>query len=64
MVENMVTFKQSIKAINDASNDTRLTIVERGFYKWISTQNRHRHLFIHNNHSFNPSLKIDQKHKR
>ena len=61
----MVTFKQSIKAINDASNDTRLTIVERGFYKWISTQNRHRHLFIFQKSYFHPiSFKIDQKHKR
>ena len=61
----MVTFKQSIKAINDASNDTRLTIVERGFYKWLSTQNRHRHLFIFKKPwRGSISFKINQKYKR
>lgn len=63
MVENM-TGKAQIKAINEAVYDTRLTMVERKFYKWISTQNRHRHLFLSFRWGVGHSLKIDQKHKR
>jgi hypothetical protein len=61
-----MTFKQSIKAINEASYDTHLTMAERSLYKWISTQNKHRHLFIqHLRKSWGTVfLKIDQKHKR
>jgi hypothetical protein len=41
-----LSIKQQIRAINNAVYDTQLTMVERKFYKWLSTQNRHRHLFV------------------
>lgn len=59
-----LSIKQQIKAINDASDDTRLTMVERKFYKWISTQNKHRHLFLVIPNWKEKWFKIDQKCKR
>lgn len=63
-----MTFKQSIKAINEAVWDTRLSMNERHLYKWLKTQNKHRHLFYiflrRTSNWNNVSLKINQKHKR
>jgi hypothetical protein len=60
-----LTFKQQINSINDASDDTRLTSSERDLYKWLSTQDRHRHVFQHYiKGQWNTFLKIDQKRKR
>lgn len=60
-----MTIKQSIKAINEAVYDTQLSMNERHFYKWIKTQNRHRHLFYKTKRGiWGITLCIDQKHKR
>jgi len=64
-----LTYIQQLRAINDAVYNTQLTASERRFYKWISTQDRHKHLFpfflrrrISNWDDV--SLRINQKHKR
>jgi hypothetical protein len=60
-----LTYIQQLRAINDAVYNTQLTTSERRFYKWISTQDRHRHVFQHYiKGQWNTLLKIDQKHKR
>lgn len=60
-----LTFKQQIKAINDASSDTHLTSSERNLYKWLSTQEKHKHMFIFKKFWWQQVLfRIDQKHKR
>jgi len=42
--KNKLTFKQQLRAINEAVYDIQLTMNERKFYKWLSTQNKHKHL--------------------
>lgn len=59
-----LTFIQQLKAINDAIYDIQLTSNERRFYKWISTQNKHKHIFrCYVKSQWNPFLRINQKHK-
>lgn len=65
MGQKKLTYIQQLRAINDAIYDTRLTKSERWFYKWLSTQDRHRHVFQHRiKGQWNTLLKIDQKRKR
>ena len=62
MGQKKLTYIQQLRAINDAIYDTRLTKSERWFYKWLSTQDRHRHVFQHHiKGQWNTLLKIDQK---
>jgi len=60
-----LTYIEQLRAINDAVYNTQLTTSERRFYKWISTQDRHRHVFPHYvKGPLSTLLKINQKHKR
>jgi hypothetical protein len=60
--------KQARNAIKKATYNTQLSMNERYFYRWIETQDRHRHVFClpirHMGTIWNVSLQIDQKHKR
>lgn len=55
---------QQIRAINEAVYDTQLTMNERKFYKWLSTQNRHKHILFFTPDWRKKWLQIDQKCKR
>jgi hypothetical protein len=58
-----LTFRQQIQAINKAIYDTQLTVNERKFYNWLSTQHKHKHVFYIKSW-WETLLKINQKHKR
>jgi len=59
-----ITHKRQIRLINEAIYDTRLTMVERKFYKWISTQNKHKHVFFFSKRWNENWLRINQKYKK
>ena len=60
-----LTYKEKLRAIYDAVWDTQLTINERKFYIWLTTQDRHHHVFQHYiRGQWNTILKINQKRKK
>ena len=68
MVKTMRSLKQAVNAIKKATYDTQLSTNERYFYRWITTQHKHRHIFClpirHVGVVWNVLLQIDQKRKR
>lgn len=40
----IMTLRQKFKAIREAVYDTQLSMSERKLYKWIVTQEKHKHL--------------------
>lgn len=59
-----LTYKQQLRAINEAVYDIQLTMNERKFYNWISTQYRHKHVLFFTPNWREKWLRIDQKRKR
>lgn len=59
-----MSWKQQIKVLNNSISNNLMTPNEKAFYKWISTQNRHGHLFFFSKNWGNKWFKIDQKKKR
>lgn len=59
--KNKLTFKQQLRAINEAVYDIQLTMNERSFYRWISTRNRHKQISCLYTKNWNVSIKISYK---
>ena len=55
-----MTHKQQIRAIKEAVYNSKLSMNERKLYKWITTQDRHKHLKIRGASYRYPHLYIKQ----
>lgn len=68
MVENKcmkhcLNIKQQLRAINNSTHDTRLSISERKLYQWLNTQLRHKNLRTYNNSWRDWKLCVFKKNK-
>ena len=41
-MKHCLNIKQQLRAINNSTHDTRLSISERKLYQWLNTQLRHK----------------------